>query len=792
MRVKRSWGLPPNMISMCLVACVGIAGSMSGVALQVTYAPYIQPGDASTLGALDQMVIAFQTDETSPNPAAFTVQYGKHEHYGQTATVAGRVVDNYLSADNALPAPAQPFGAHSDYYAVLGNLEQDTTYYYRVTGPGLPSTGFAASFHTRKASGPIAFEIMGDEGFFPSVPNATPARNVNYEARIIHEMNTVDTLQVTNLSHSLPKPAFLLNTGDNVYSEGSEDNYRDFYFSVWNNNVDSNETGAPLLRHLVNYIVAGNHDFGGTGDYVNLFGDSSAAAPFTGGASGSSMLACFNDYYYPLNGPVGADPMYVLNGDTSSTPDGFRFTANGQTYSSPAAIEAFRASTAVNTGGGNKRQIDTMSDYSFDQGDVHFVFLDSNPHVFNAQVDYSQAYVSPPVGFPQYPSVLGQWLIHDLDSSTKRWKVVVFHHPAVSSGNSSLRNYQMRGVYKLFEDHGVNFVFNGHEHNYQRTYPLRTLPGFDQAPGVSGAPVVAIDTVFDGRNSTVPDGLITLVEGAGGNRDFDDDLPAPRGNGLGLADQDDAATGTTVVGNNQAYPNGPASWLDNQLTSVQMSAFFPKGGTGPKITALFKTKLFSFAHVVADNDSFTLNQISEPLQSSTSATATKPYPFGTDVTGAAANDPIPDTQLDAVTGAVISTPAIGTPDLLDAFTVKRPDLAGKLVAKIIASDDDAAYLIKVTNHSGFAINGTQVVLTLPPGVVFAGAESGTLSLVNGNTVVVSLSRLAPSDERTLSIPVQGLSALRHGNDEAPWGRRERRPALMVRSSTALPVVAHDH
>ncbi len=31
----------------------------------------------------------------------------------------------------------------------------------------------------------------------------------------------------------------------------------------------------------------------------------------------------------------------------------------------------------------------------------------------------------------------------------------------------------MRQVAKLLEDHGVNMVFNGHDHNYQRSLPIR-------------------------------------------------------------------------------------------------------------------------------------------------------------------------------------------------------------------------------------------------------------------------------------------------------------------------------
>jgi hypothetical protein len=62
-----------------VLALVAVFFSLSaGTAAQnVTYKPYIQPGDNGPFGAKDQMVIAWQTDEVSPNPAAFTVQYDR-------------------------------------------------------------------------------------------------------------------------------------------------------------------------------------------------------------------------------------------------------------------------------------------------------------------------------------------------------------------------------------------------------------------------------------------------------------------------------------------------------------------------------------------------------------------------------------------------------------------------------------------------------------------------------------------------------------------------------------------
>src|SRR5262249_41247186 len=144
-----------------------------------------------------------------------------------------------------------------------------------------------------------------------------------------------------------------------------------------------------------------------------------------------------------------------------------------------------------------------------------------------------------------YPTVLKNWLINDLDASQQPWKVVVFHQPIFSSGNATISNDQMRTIGAFLQDHGVNLVFNGHEHNYQRSPPLRALPNVASSP-TPGVAKVEVDDSFDGLHHTVPDGVLYFVEGAGGNRDFDDNLPNPRGGGKSI-DQDDAATGVSTI-----------------------------------------------------------------------------------------------------------------------------------------------------------------------------------------------------------------------------------------------------
>ena len=763
---------------------------------QVTFQPYIQPGDASGFGPNDQMVIAWQTDESSPNSSAYAIEWATDPDFRHSWTVHpyGRAVDNYLSADPTLAGIFVPtaYGPHTDYYALLPGLRYDTEYFYRVSGPGIMPGGFNASFRTRTRSDHFSFQVQGDEGYYPGIPKVNPADPslvTNYEARIIHTMYNVGTLSFPG-QPNLQRPAFVLNTGDNVYITGGDSNYRDFWFANWNNNLDTNETGAPFIRSIPLYIVAGNHDVGSTGATANLLADSgtttpggSGPGPFGGGLSGGDAMAYFNNYYFPLNGPVGVDIQNRFAGDTPA-PTNFFFQYSGFNggvpYNSPSAIEALRTSTSVNTGGGPKRQIDHMSNYSFDYGNAHFVFLDANPHLFENLLLGDAPYQSAPVfPFSAYPSSLRDWLIHDLDSSNQTWKIVVYHQPAFSSGNATIKNDQMRRVAKFLEDHGVNLVFNGHEHNYQRTLPLRALAGATQAPNAAGPDAVAIDPGFDGVHNTVPDGVIYVVEGAGGNRDFDDALPNPRGSNAATIDQDDSATGQSLVLAGHTYPNGPASWLDTRLTNAAMTAFQPVAGSGPKITARFKAKVFSFANITVYANRLTLRQISEPLSGSSSATAADPYPFGTDLNGKRLNDPIPDTVFDPATQSVISPPEIGTPALLDAFTVTKPDVEDSIEASLFASGpvpvgDNFEYTMKVSNHGRYALNGTQAFLTLPDGVQYVSA-SGDGTTLAGPNVIVTLGRLAPNDTFTVTVTVKVISK----------GHLHARAE--IRSGTALPV-----
>ena len=96
--------------------------------------------------------------------------------------------------------------------------------------------------------------------------------------------------------------------------------------------------------------------------------------------------------------------------------------------------------------------------YSFKpQNGVRFFALDSN------YVDEKQ---------------LG-WLDKELAASGSEWKIMFFHHPLYSSGETHGSADLQRGLLEpVFMKYGVNLVLAGHEHFYERIKPQKGIAYF--------------------------------------------------------------------------------------------------------------------------------------------------------------------------------------------------------------------------------------------------------------------------------------------------------------------------
>lgn len=104
--------------------------------------------------------------------------------------------------------------------------------------------------------------------------------------------------------------------------------------------------------------------------------------------------------------------------------------------------------------------------YSFDRGDIHVAVL-FVPYLYQHK---------PVPGDRQH-----KWLIEDLKNSTKPWKFILLHHPLNTSGLHRNDDTDRNGVPDRIEvanfilpiasEFGVQVVFSGHDHNYERFKP---------------------------------------------------------------------------------------------------------------------------------------------------------------------------------------------------------------------------------------------------------------------------------------------------------------------------------
>jgi hypothetical protein len=92
--------------------------------------------------------------------------------------------------------------------------------------------------------------------------------------------------------------------------------------------------------------------------------------------------------------------------------------------------------------------------YAFRKGNVAFFALDSN------YMDPKQL----------------SWLDQNLKNSQGTWKICFFHHPLYNDGRHHGPDTDLRTqVLPLFQRYGVNAVFSGHEHVYQRIKPENNI-----------------------------------------------------------------------------------------------------------------------------------------------------------------------------------------------------------------------------------------------------------------------------------------------------------------------------
>lgn len=210
-------------------------------------------------------------------------------------------------------------------------------------------------------------------------------------------------------------------------------------------------TGSPEQQQLSSMMNAESFDIAlHAGDIA--YGDATGI--------GDASYRTYQDWFFAIYSSwLGSHPLFPVEGNHDSRPangdgaaylDLFSLPRNGASATYPDHAERY---------------------YSFDYGPVHFVALDTE---FTFQDTSRRAEQV-------------AWLDADLASTSQPWKIAYFHRPPYSAGGEHGSDLDVRAAFgPLFERYGVALVISGHEHDYERTNPMRE--------GTSGSPVTYLVT----------------------------------------------------------------------------------------------------------------------------------------------------------------------------------------------------------------------------------------------------------------------------------------------------------
>ncbi len=451
--------------------------------------------DARTQMFVSGEFFDFQGGRPKPADGTILVDYGLTSSYGQTATAEIRqLVSTVPSSDSNGNAT---FFALTQYFvhALLGNLTPGTTYHWRFRLTTDGSSTADATFSTAPAAGstaPFTFTAFADHGINvgstpdPYKPNtaagvassdyysdlppsqtgrATPTKASNPPLDPYRPTTTTDGSDPTTASRSASgrrqdgvanrtqypcnslvdvivsqRPVFNLVGGDIAYADPSGNGLAEFYGGGANPKPTA---GQPA----------------GTKGYPDTFDPTIWSAYFAQNDRSASNTA----WMYALG---NHDIEAVYDGDpTSSQPqNGYGASLATHGYTGHAArIDLIGGAAADNS--------PSPSVYSFRYGNVGVVAIDCND--LSLEIQSSTGYTN---------GAQASWLDGELAKlrrdSTIDYIVAFFHHCAYATSNNHHSDAGVRSVVgPLFTKYQVDVVFQGHNHQFERSDPLKYTAG---------------------------------------------------------------------------------------------------------------------------------------------------------------------------------------------------------------------------------------------------------------------------------------------------------------------------
>ena len=308
--------------------------------------------------------------------------------------------------------------------AKLQGLSADTNYYYAFQ-KAAPEKA-VMMFRTGPMPGAVPEDgnthiwLLGDSG----------TETENFAGRYSHKGEAIDVMNgflKYNASQAANEPLdLLLLLGDNAYLEGTDEQWQGAFFDIY----------TDIIQGVATWPTIGNHEMG-----VGLPFD---ICPFV------KIPTC-------EAGPV---MMNVGGISESSDPDSYDSDGDGPDASGFPYLNIFSLPSKGEMGGVPSG---TEQYYSFNYANVHVVSLDSQ------LTNRDEA----------LRATMRDWLVDDLSANTADWTIVIFHHPPYTKGENhdsdrEQAEIDMRVTFApVFENYGVDVIYSGHSHSYERSWYLR-------------------------------------------------------------------------------------------------------------------------------------------------------------------------------------------------------------------------------------------------------------------------------------------------------------------------------
>jgi alkaline phosphatase D len=472
----------------------------AGAAIAIAASPYLLDGSAfASLGTgttPEQVHLQWGPDPATsvvvswaaPNPEADPqVSYGTSLATMQTVPATTKTYTDGLNGETVYT-----------YHASLTGLTPDTTYIYVVSDGAAPTPNtYPQSSFTTAPTGRSGFSFtsFGDLAT-PGLPFSTATWGES-QYNAFYAVNEVEALG----------PLFHLMNGDLAYADkaptasGAGNQPQPEVWRDYGNNVQRSAANRPWMPCI------GNHESELGVTQYNRAGYSANenAVTFT-----SALLAAGAGVYSGGSFPQYANGMY----GHASYLTRFMLPDNGTAF--PGSFYSFQvgsvlfisldaADVAYQDSGGF-----TANSYLTPSG----VTLPANTGVYNRQ--YTGALGAPNTDntIPAGSNAQTQWLETTLQnaaaSASVDWIIVQMHQPALSSAHDNGSDLGIRQAWlPLFDKYQVDLVVCGHDHEYERSFPVR---GFNHDQG-TGLPATTATTLQS--TTTVPPTPGSPIAGTG-------------------------------------------------------------------------------------------------------------------------------------------------------------------------------------------------------------------------------------------------------------------------------------